>query len=167
MLGFPDHAAIGCFVEQWLKICPKLTGNMLCLFSVQQKLLHVVQFPLRPMIIDLQILGLDIQDQDQLLSVVVKGDDFVEQHQVHILEAFLVLRIQPQGRFAVFDIVIGKISYQSSGKGRQPRKLGTFILFHDVPDDPSDISGIRPAGQFRFYCGLTVIAGDLKQWIIA
>ena len=47
------------------------------------------------MIIDLQVIGLDIQDQDQLLSVIVKGDDFVEQHQVHILEAFLVLRIQP------------------------------------------------------------------------
>jgi len=140
---------------------------MLCLFSIQQELLHVVQLPLRSMIIDLQIIGLDIQDQDQLLSVIVKSDDFVEQHQVHILEAFLVLRIQPQGRFAVFDIVIGKISYQTSGKGRQSRKLGTFILFHDVADDPSDISGIRSAGQFRFYCSHTVITGDLKQWIIA
>ena len=119
------------------------------------------------MIINLQIIGLDIQDQDQLLSVVVKSDDLVEQHQVHILEAFLVLRIQSEGRFAVFDIVIGKISYQTSGKGRQPRKLGTFILFHDAADDPSDISGIRSAGQFRFYCGHTVIAGDLKQRIIA
>ena len=140
---------------------------MLCLFPIQQKLLHVVQFTLCSMIIDLQIIGLDIQDQDQLLSVVVKSDDLVEQHQVHILEAFLVLRIQSQGRFAVFDIVIGKISHKTSGKGRQPRKLGTFILFHDAADDPSDISGIRPAGQFRFYCGHTVIAGDLKQRIIA
>ena len=140
---------------------------MLCLFPIQQKLLHIVQFPLCSMIIDLQIVRLDIQDQDQLLSVIVKSDDFVEQHQVHILKSFLVLCIQPQGRFAVFDIVIGKISYQTPGKGRQPRKLGTFILFHDVADDPSDISGICPAGQFRFYCCLTVIAGDLKQRIIA
>ncbi len=103
---------------------------MLCLFSIQQELLHVVQLPLRSMIIDLQIIGLDIQDQDQLLSVIVKSDDFVEQHQVHILEAFLVLRIQPQGRFAVFDIVIGKISYQTSGKGRQSRSLG--LLFSSM-----------------------------------
>ena len=78
MLGFLDHAAIGCFVEQRLKIRPELTGNMLCLFPIQQKLLHVVQFPLRPMIIDLQILGLDIQDQDQLLSVVIKDDNPVK-----------------------------------------------------------------------------------------
>ena len=54
MLGFLHHVAIGCFVEQWLKICPELTGNMLCLFSIQQELLHVVQFPLRSMIIDLE-----------------------------------------------------------------------------------------------------------------
>ena len=140
---------------------------MLCLFSIQQKLLHIVQFPLCPMIIDFQIVGFDVQDQDQLLSVIIKCNNLVEQHQVHILESFLVLRIQMQSRFTVFDVIIGKISYQTSGKGRQPRKFGTFILFHDVPDDPSDISGIRPAGQFRFYCGLTVIAGDLKQWIIA
>ena len=78
MLGFLHHAAIGCFVEQWLKVCPELTGNMLCLFSIQQELLHVVQFPLRSMIIDLQILGLDIQDQDQLLSVVIKDDNPVK-----------------------------------------------------------------------------------------
>ena len=95
MLGFLHHATIGCFVEQWLKICPELTGNMLCLLSIQHAFLDVVQLPLRSMIIDLQIIGLDIQDQDQLLSVIVKSDDFVEQHQVHILEAFLVLRIQP------------------------------------------------------------------------
>ena len=36
MLGFLDHAAIGCFVEQWLKIRPELTWNMLCLFPIQQ-----------------------------------------------------------------------------------------------------------------------------------
>ena len=80
---------------------------MLCLFSIQQELLHVVQFPLRSMIIDLQIIGLDIQDQDQLLSVVVKSDDLVEQHQVHILEAFLVLRIQPESvRLVSSDFIV-------------------------------------------------------------
>lgn len=103
---------------------------MLCLFSIQQELLHVVQLPLRSMIIDLQIIGLDIQDQDQLLSVIVKSDDFVEQHQVHILEAFLVLRIQPQGRFAVFDIVIGKYPTRPPVKEGSPGSLG--LLFSSM-----------------------------------
>ena len=50
----------------------------------------------------------------------VKGDHIVEQHQVEIPEAFRVLRVEAEARLRIFQIVIGKIAYQSAGEGGKP-----------------------------------------------
>ena len=119
------------------------------------------------MVIGFHIIRLRIDDQDDFLAVIIVSDDLMEQHQVYILKAFLILRIQLQGWLAVLDIIIGKISYQTTGKGRKIIKYGTVILPNDITDAFSDILSAVLGGHGSFYNRIPVIAGNLQNRVIS
>lgn len=57
-----------------------------------------------------------VDDQDDFLAEVVKGDNLVKQHQVHILKVLRVLDLHPHGGFAATRVVVGKIADRTACK---------------------------------------------------
>ena len=88
----------------------------------------LIQFCTAALIFFFDIFHSGIGDHDDLLTEVIKCDDLVKKHHIHILEALGILRIQIQLWLAVFHIVIGEISNQTAGKGRKTRNLRTCVL---------------------------------------
>ena len=75
-----------------------------------------------------------IDNQDDLLPKVVKGNDFVKKHQIHILKRFGVQRIPPDRRFAVFEVIIGEIPDKTAGKGWKIGKARAFVLIKNLTE---------------------------------
>lgn len=58
----------------------------------------------------------------------VESDYLIKQHQIQILEGIIRFVIIPDRGFTVAEGIIGKVSYQSSRKGRKILKTGAFIF---------------------------------------
>ena len=76
----------------------------------------------------IQVGGVRVGDQDELLPEVVKGDDAAEQHQIHVLEPLLVLPREAEGWLGVLHVVIGEVAHQSAGEGGLAGDLGAFVF---------------------------------------
>ena len=81
----------------------------------------------------IQVGGVRVGDQDELLPEVVKGDDAAEQHQIHVLELLLVLPREAEGWLGVLHVVIGEVAHQSAGEGGLAGDLGAFVFGEDLP----------------------------------
>ncbi len=139
VLSLFHHGTVLSLVKQGRKVAQQLQGRNGLLFLPLHQCLHIFQLHHRPVIAGLGIICLHIGDQHDLLAVIVKGNDLVKEHQVHILKAVLILRIQLQRRFAVLDIIIGEISHKPSGKAGQSLQPGALILPENLPDIPAGI----------------------------
>ena len=96
--------------------------------------MHIFQFQNCSLIARLSLGKGHIYNQENLLQEVVKTDYLVKEHQVQILEVLLILSGKMKAVLLILDKVIGKVSNQSSGKGRGPGYLGRLVLLKDLPD---------------------------------
>ena len=167
MLCFLDHAAILLLIKQ----CPEFRSTSSRYFirhlAALDQLLHGRKFQFCPVILGLQILTSDIYDQDDLLTEMVKCDDLVKQHQIHILKPFLVFCIQHQRRLCIFHVIVGKISYQSTGKCRKIFNLRTFIFIKYLSDILTWMLCLHIHGCSVFDREFSVCTGDLKPRVIS
>ena len=62
----------------------------------------------------------------------VKCNDIVEQHQIHIPEIGFLLIGKAKLWFAVFDLIVGEISDQPAGKCWKPRKFRCPVLINNL-----------------------------------
>ena len=44
----------------------------------------------------------DVYNENDFLTEIIKSNDLVKKHQIHILEPFRILRVQMQGRLGIF-----------------------------------------------------------------
>ena len=82
----------------------------------------------RLIVADLDIVELHVDNEDNLLSDVVEGNDLVKEHQVDVLERLAVLDLTSHARLAVAEVVIGEVADQTARKGRQLGKAGAFVV---------------------------------------
>ena len=153
-----NHAAELFPAKQRRHLPGKPSSRFLFLCAVTEKICKLLDFHYRFIVAGFYIGEPHIHDQDDLLPDVIKGNNLVKQHQVNIFESFCILHTAAHGRFAVSQIIVRKISYEPSRKGRKIVKTGTPIIGKDLTQI------IRRLIRFylqiaRFH--LAVNAGDL------
>ena len=74
-----------------------------------------------------------VHNEHHLLPVVVKGDEFRKEHEIHILKAFSAAFRKAQGRLRILDVVVGKVADQAAGKGRQALDARCPVIPHELP----------------------------------
>ena len=125
-----------------------------------QQLGQLVQPPDGFVVVGFQVFRIQrhIHDEHDLLPEVVKGDDLIEEHQVHILEVLGVLGLGAGFRFAVAQIIVGEVPHQTAREGGEVLEPRAFVLRQDLPQDLRGVPGLK--GQLP---GLhhAVPAGDL------
>ena len=122
-----------------------------------QKIFKLPQFQHRFVVSDLHVLQGHVGNQDDSLTEIVKGNDFVKEHQIRVLEAFRVLGAGAHRGFAVSQIIVGKIPHQPAGEGGQIVKAGAFVIRQDLPQAGGGILCLK--GEIS-HPHLTVFAGD-------
>ena len=96
--------------------------------------------------------------------MVVKGDDFRKEHEVHILKALAVPVREPQGRLLVFHIIVSKVADQAAGKGREFRNARRAVL---IEQRPYFVLRVRRAVFLFSDFNLAVEAADCEARIVA
>ena len=134
MLRLLHHTAVTFPVKQRRHLSHQMSAGFLFLLPVSQQIRHLSQFPHRPVVPGFRFVQRNIYDQDDLLPEVVKGNDLVKKHQIRVLKSFCIFYLASHRRLAVAQIVVGEISYQSSGEGRQVVEPGTFIMIQDLSE---------------------------------
>ena len=103
----------------------------------------------------------------------IKGNYLVKKHQIHIAEILYCLVGKLQFWLTVFDIIVGKISYQATGKCRHIFQHRAFVFFQDLADSISRMFHLLYG--FFFASVLvdlpdlksSVCTGDLHGWLIS
>ena len=103
----------------------------------------------------------------------IKSDYLVKKHQVHIPEILYSLIGKFQLRLAVLDVIVGKISYQTTGECRHIFQHRTFVFFQDLADGISRMLYLL----YSFFFGsvlvdlsdlkISVCTGDFHRWLIS
>ena len=159
MLRLLDHAAVLGFLEEGRHLAQQPSRHILFLLAAPNQLLQMPQPKLCPPIAGFSLRQLHIFDEDDLLLQVIEGDDLVKEHEIHILEAFRVLRVQTKRGFIILQVIIGEVAHQAAGEGRKPRHLRTPILFQNLPNVV--VRMLRFYGQ-RSGLQLSVLTGDFQ-----
>ena len=100
------HIAKLHFVKQRCYFTEQPAAGILLLFSVFKKLCKLFQFHNRFVVSDLHIVQRHIDDENNFLSQVVKSNNLVKKHQVHILEVFGIFHDAFYARFTVPEVII-------------------------------------------------------------
>ncbi len=79
------------------------------------------------------------------LAEVVEDDQLVEQHQVGILEALVVPRLQRKAGFGVFDVVVREVPYKAARERRHVLHRRRPVLCEDAADDIGRVSADGPS----------------------
>ena len=102
MLGFFYHAAVGIFIKERTEIGSAVARRVLCRRAVLDELRHIFQGKLRTVVFRFQMRQVDVYNENDFLTEIIKSNDLVKKHQIHIPEPFRILRIQMQGRLGIF-----------------------------------------------------------------
>ena len=132
MLCLLHHVTVAFPVKQGRKVSQQMPGRFLLGDAGLLQRRHALQFHHCLVVPGFRILQRHIGNEDDLLPEVVKGDYLIEQHQIHVLEILRVPGLQIHGRLCILQKVVGEVSHQSAGKGRQLRQSGAFILCKDL-----------------------------------
>ena len=159
VLGLLHHGAVGGFVEEGRHLSQQPPAGLLLLLAVFQQISQVLQRPDRPVVAGLGIGEAHVGHQDQLLPEVVKGDDLVEEHQVHVPELLRILCLPLCRGLLIGQVIVGEIPYQASGEGGEVVEFRAFVVRQDLPQIGGGILG--PEGQAP-HLHLPVQAGDLQ-----
>ena len=106
-----------------------------------------------------------VTDQDDLLSVVIKCDHLIKQHQIDVPELFLILCVQSKRRLRIFDIVVCKISNQTAGQRRELFDLRRAVFFDHPCNHLRRILCFKLLDMVCCNCHLMVHAGQLHRRI--
>ena len=158
------HVTEPFLLKQRLHCACKMSARFTLSCSVHQKICHLRELHLGFVVTCFRIAQIQIADQDDLLPVVVKGDDLVKKHQIHVLKVFRILYFCFHRRFGIGQIVIGKISDQSSGERWQILHFRTAVILQDLPDVGRRV--VRMKMQ-RTRLKLSVHTGDLHFRIVS
>ena len=137
------HFAVFLFLKKRLEIGEAVSGLRFCRLSVPDQVSHLLQLEQSVIVFRIQVIQTDVNNQNDLLAVVVKGNHLVEQHQVNILESLGVHGVQMKRGFCIFQIIIGEITNQPAGERGKVVKAGTLVLLQDLTDKVSRIFGIE------------------------
>ena len=118
------------------------------MFAVSDKLCHFLQFLYCRFIRCLKVICHHAGDQENFLFEVIKYDHLVKKHQVHIPEILLFFIFQFQFWLAVFNVIVGEISYQPACERRHIFHHRSFIF----PDDFSECIARMCHLFHRFLC---------------
>ena len=114
-----------------------------------------------------------IDNKNDLLSEMIERYYFVKQHQIYIRKFFCIFHLPFCRRFAISKIIVGKISYQATGKCRHIFQHRAFVFFQDLADSISRMFHLLYG--FFFASVLvdlpdlksSVCTGDLHGWLIS
>ena len=132
-LGLLHHGAEPFPVKQRRCLPQQTPAGLRLSLACLQKIFKLPQFQHRFVVSDLHVLQGHVDNQDDFLTEIVKGNDFVKEHQIRVLEAFRVLGAGAHCGFAVSQVIVGKIPYQPAGEGGQIVKAGAFVIRQDLP----------------------------------
>ena len=132
-LDLLHHGAVLLPVEERFDLRDHPAPQILLGGPVAEEVLHLLQFHLYPVVLGLEMREVHVGYEEELLGEVVEDDDLVEEHHVHVLESLGVLRVEPEGGFGILQIVVGEVSDQSPGEGRESGDLGAPVLLQDLP----------------------------------
>ena len=135
------HAAELFPLKERGHLAEELSARFVFLFPVPEKVCELLKFHDCLSVSDFGILKRHVDDERDLLPKVIKGDDLVKKHQIDVFESLIVFHRTSRGRFAVTEIVIGKISDESPRKRRKIIKTGAFIVCEDLPKRSGRIIG--------------------------
>jgi hypothetical protein len=110
--------------------------------------------------------GTDIDDEEDLLFVIIKGNELVKKHKIHVLKTFLVKGIQIEAGFAVLDVVVGKVTHQTAGKGRQPRQRGASVVIENLLDVGTGIPCFETQGSTVPDLDYSVGTGNFQPGVV-
>ena len=119
------------------------------------------------MIFALDVVGADVDNQNDLLPEVVERDDLVEQHEIHIPKPLLVADVDRKSGLRIFDIIIGEIPDKSAGKRRQEIEPRALVFGEDPPDGLPRMRGIFRRGAAVPYRNFSVRTGKFELRIKA
>ena len=123
MFRLLHHIAELFLTEKRRDLTLKFSCRLLPLLSPAQKINQLTKIPYSLVIIGFRLIQPHVDDQDDLLAHMVKSNDLVKEHEVHVAEVFCVLRLSSRTWFAVAEIVKGKIAYKTACEGRQVIKM--------------------------------------------
>ena len=156
VLCFFHHCAELLLIKQGCDLTCQPSGGFTLLSAVFQKIAELGKLHDRLVVADLCVIERHIDDENNFLPKVIKGDYLIKQHQIDVLEVLGILGVTFHARFAVGKIVIGKIADQATREGRQIIKTWAFIAAEDLSEVCGriicfDLQAAEP--HFPFYAG--------------
>ena len=127
-----DHGAVFGPAEQGRDLPGQPAGFVLGHGAFRKNFLQLRQLQLRPVTAGLALFQPDIDDQNDFLAEVVKGNHLVKEHQVHILEMLGILRFPAGCGLGVIQIIVGEVTGQAAGEGRKLRNPRAFVFRQDL-----------------------------------
>ena len=61
-------------------------------------------------IVGIDVMGINVDDDADFLTIVIDADDLIEDHDIDILELLIILTVK-HDPFTIAQIIIGKISH--------------------------------------------------------
>lgn len=164
VLGGLDHRAELLFGKERRDFAEEPSEGLLLFFAGFEKGDELLQLEPGLVVADLDVAERHVDDEHDLLPHVVESDDLIEQHQIDVLEAVLVLLAAADARLAVFEIVVGEAAHKPAGEGGEVVEAGTFIAGQQLAQILGRV--VRADGEAA---GLqfAVDAGDLELWVKA
>lgn len=94
MFDLLDFLTVRFLIEERAELGFQVAGFRLGRFSEADQLFHFFEFLYSFFVIFFEIFGFDINHQYDFLTIIIIGDDLIEQHQVDIFEMFLIFCVQ-------------------------------------------------------------------------
>ena len=94
MFDLLDFLTVRFLIEERAELGFQVACFRLGRFSEADQLFHFFEFLYGFFVIFFEIFGFDINHQYDFLTVIIIGDDLIEQHQVDIFEMFLIFCVQ-------------------------------------------------------------------------
>ena len=143
------------------------------MLSVSDQLCHLCKLHFGFLVRIFQITGHHSGDQKYLLSVMVKRDNLVKKHEIHVPEIFYCFIGKLKLRLAVFNVIVGEISYQTASECRHFFEYRALVFFQDLSNCFSRMLYLL----LRFLFGsvfmnltdlkISIRTGDLHRWFIS
>ena len=159
MLGLFYHGAELLLGKKRLELGGHFAGVLRGGGAVADQVRHAVQLPHGSGVVGFNVIQRHVDDEDDFLPQVVKGDELIKQHQVHIAEAFGVSGVQVQGRLKILDVVISKVADKAARKRRQIGQPRAFIFGQHGADG---IVGVGAGDGGTVLVHRAVQAGELQ-----
>ena len=124
VLGMLDHTGKFCFIVRGSELRLEVERLEDGTRPALQEGHHFLDLAPGPFVGGFKVIGPDACDEDELLLVRIKDDEFVKEHEVDVLEIRILSVVQLERRLCVLDIVIGEIADKAACEGGSPGSFG-------------------------------------------